>query len=165
MKIFIRTNIERPGSEIICLEVERESLVEDVKAMIEEKAGIPSNHYVLLFAGKELNNKKALCDYNINPESTFHLLFKHFWIHVKLNKESRSKIIMIRNVNYITTVGDIKAEINLGLITDEQISPDKQILTFDNQILQDDGEAIGQHNIQNGSILHLTIRDEIPLCT
>ena len=155
MKIFVRTNIERPGSEIICLEVDRESLVKDVKAMIEEKTGIPSDRYLLLFAGKNLKCSNSLFDYNIERETTLHLLFHHFRIVVKLSEESKSKTIMVDNVNYITTVGDIKAKIN----AEEHISPGKQILAFDKTILQDDGEAIGQHNIQNGSILQLTIKD------
>ena len=156
MLIFVRTNIEREGRRVICLEVEPSDTIECVRAKIEDKGGIPPDRYLLLYVGKELTDGYTLSDYNIDREVTLHLLFHHFRVDVKLTKKSRSKIIPVDNVNYITSVGDIKARIN----DEERIPPDQQVLTFDGKILQDDEDAIGHHSIQNGSILDLKLRGE-----
>ena len=155
MLIFVRTNIERSGQRIIELEVERSDTIENVKAKIQDKVGIPPDRYLLLFAGKKLEDRNALCDYNIERETTLNLLFHHFWIDVNLTEKFK-RTITIHNVNYITTIGVIKARIK----DTERIPADKQILSFDGKVLQDDGDTIGHHSIQEGSVLHLTVKAE-----
>ena len=131
------------------MKVEPSDTIKCVRAKIEDKGGIPPDRYLLLYVGKELTDGHTLSDYNIDREVMLHLLFHHFRVDVKLTKKSRSKIIPVDNVNYITSVGDIKARIN----DEERIPPDQQVLTFDGKILQDDEDSIGHHSIQNGSIL------------
>ena len=154
MLIFVRTNIERSGQRIIELEVECSDTIESIKAKIQDKVSIPPDRYLLLFLGKPLKDSNSLGDYNITRESTLNLLFHHFRIDVNLTE--KSKTITIHNVNYITTIGDIKARIN----DKERITPDKQILSFNEKVLQDDGDIIGHHSIQEGSVLHLTVKAE-----
>lgn len=148
MQLFVKTLT----GKTVSVEVEEGESIEDVKAKIAEKEGIPPEQQRLIFGGQQLQDGKTLDDYDVGDDATLHLVLR-----LRGGMQLFVKTLTGKTVSVEVEAGESIEDVKAKIAEKEGIPPEQQRLIFGGQQLQD-GKTLDDYDVGDDATLHLVLR-------